>query len=115
MSRRKSAPAASSKASDRKVRFDQLQQIAKGGAFEPFCEVVPHDLTHPKNAILAIYNAGDVSAWCAGASTSSWPGLSRPSAPYLVVQGTWMPGTSPGMTTSCKFADSVARTGDAAC
>ena len=38
--------------------FDQLKQIAEGLAetFAPFCEVVLHDLTDPKNAILAIHN-----------------------------------------------------------
>lgn len=40
------------------VLFDQLKQIAEGLAetFAPFCEVVLHDLTDPKNAILAIHN-----------------------------------------------------------
>jgi len=30
----------------------------------------------------------------------SWPGLSRPSTPFLqfIRSKTWMPGTSPGMT-----------------
>lgn len=38
--------------------FDQLKQIAEGLAetFAPFCEVVLHDLTDPKHAILAIHN-----------------------------------------------------------
>ena len=38
--------------------FTQLQQIAEGlgKTFAPFCEVVVHDLTHPRNAILAIEN-----------------------------------------------------------
>ncbi|SDP90419.1 Predicted transcriptional regulator YheO, contains PAS and DNA-binding HTH domains [Rhodoferax sp. OV413] len=38
--------------------FTQLQLIAEGlgKTFAPFCEVVVHDLTHPKNAILAIEN-----------------------------------------------------------
>ncbi|MDR7378935.1 putative transcriptional regulator YheO [Rhodoferax ferrireducens] len=38
--------------------FTQLQRIAEGlgKTFAPFCEVVVHDLTHPKNAILAIEN-----------------------------------------------------------
>ncbi|OAF17689.1 helix-turn-helix transcriptional regulator [Bradyrhizobium neotropicale] len=58
MSRRKSVPSSSKAGADRKVLFDQLQQIAKGlgDTFAPFCEVVLHDLTHPKNAILAIHN-----------------------------------------------------------
>lgn len=36
----------------------QLQQIAQGlgETFAPFCEVVVHDLTHPKHAILSIHN-----------------------------------------------------------
>jgi predicted transcriptional regulator YheO len=40
------------------VLFDQLKQIAEGLAetFAPFCEVVLHDLTDPKHAILAIHN-----------------------------------------------------------
>jgi predicted transcriptional regulator YheO len=40
------------------VLFEQLKQIAHGLAdtFAPFCEVVLHDLTHPKNAIVAIHN-----------------------------------------------------------
>jgi predicted transcriptional regulator YheO len=38
--------------------FDQLKQIAKGlgQTFAPFCEVVVHDLTDPKNAIVCIEN-----------------------------------------------------------
>jgi predicted transcriptional regulator YheO len=38
--------------------FDQLQQIAQGlgETFAPFCEVVLHDLTDPRNAIVAIHN-----------------------------------------------------------
>ncbi|OAE98022.1 DNA-binding protein [Bradyrhizobium centrolobii] len=57
MSRRKST-ALSKAGADRKALFDQLQQIAKGlgETFAPFCEVVLHDLTHPKNAIVAIHN-----------------------------------------------------------
>ena len=40
------------------VLFDQLKQIAEGLAetFAPFCEVVLHDLTDAKHAILAIHN-----------------------------------------------------------
>lgn len=36
----------------------ELQNIAEGlgKTFSPFCEVVVHDLTHPKNAILSIEN-----------------------------------------------------------
>jgi predicted transcriptional regulator YheO len=36
----------------------ELKQIAEGigKTFAPFCEVVVHDLTHPKNAILSIEN-----------------------------------------------------------
>ncbi|MEK9284443.1 MULTISPECIES: helix-turn-helix transcriptional regulator [unclassified Bradyrhizobium] len=57
MSRRKPATSRSA-AADRKALFEQLEQIAKGlgDTFAPFCEVVLHDLTHPKNAILAIHN-----------------------------------------------------------
>ncbi|WGD54086.1 helix-turn-helix transcriptional regulator [Bradyrhizobium sp. CB1650] len=57
MSRRKSATSRSV-AADRKVLFEQLEQIAQGlgETFAPFCEVVLHDLTHPRNAILAIHN-----------------------------------------------------------
>jgi len=38
--------------------FEQLRRIAEGlgETFAPFCEVVLHDLTHPKNAIFAIHN-----------------------------------------------------------
>ncbi|NVK32960.1 MAG: PAS domain-containing protein, partial [Rhodobacteraceae bacterium] len=40
------------------VLLEQLDHIAKGLAetLSPFCEVVVHDLTHPENAIMAIYN-----------------------------------------------------------
>src|SRR5690349_17729727 len=51
--------ASSSKATaEQKLLFDQLRQIAQGlgETFAPFCEVVVHDLTDPKNAILAIHN-----------------------------------------------------------
>lgn len=38
--------------------LDQIKHIAQGlgDTFAPFCEVVVHDLTDPKNAILAIHN-----------------------------------------------------------
>ena len=38
--------------------LEQLDHIARGLAetLSPFCEVVVHDLTHPRNAIMAIYN-----------------------------------------------------------
>jgi predicted transcriptional regulator YheO len=38
--------------------LDQLQHVAQGlsETFAPFCEVVLHDLTDPKNSILAIHN-----------------------------------------------------------
>lgn len=38
--------------------LDQVRHIAQGlgETFAPFCEVVVHDLTDPKNAILAIHN-----------------------------------------------------------
>ncbi len=40
------------------VLLEQLDHIARGlgETLSPFCEVVVHDLTHPKNAIMAIYN-----------------------------------------------------------
>lgn len=38
--------------------LDQIKHVAQGlgDTFAPFCEVVVHDLTDPKNAILAIHN-----------------------------------------------------------
>lgn len=41
-----------------RVLLEQLDHVARGLAetLAPFCEVVVHDLTHPKNAIMAIYN-----------------------------------------------------------
>ena len=38
--------------------FDQLKALAEGisETFAPFCEVVLHDLRHPKHAILSIHN-----------------------------------------------------------
>lgn len=38
--------------------IDQLKQVAHGlgETFAPFCEVVVHDLLHPKHAIVAIHN-----------------------------------------------------------
>jgi predicted transcriptional regulator YheO len=47
-----------STAADQKPLFAQLNQIAQGlgETFAPFCEVVVHDLTDPKNAILSIHN-----------------------------------------------------------
>jgi predicted transcriptional regulator YheO len=58
MSRERSAPTSPTKAADREILFDQLKQIAQGlgETFAPFCEVVLHDLTDPKNAIMAIHN-----------------------------------------------------------
>lgn len=43
---------------DTAALFAQLEQITQGLAatFAPFCEVVLHDLTDPKNAIRAIHN-----------------------------------------------------------
>jgi predicted transcriptional regulator YheO len=56
MSRKKSA--AGQAPSERDVLFGQLKHIAQGlgQTFAPFCEVVLHDLTTPKNAIVAIHN-----------------------------------------------------------
>ena len=56
MSRKKSA--AGTAPSERDVLFGQLKHIAQGlgETFAPFCEVVLHDLTTPKNAIVAIHN-----------------------------------------------------------
>jgi len=58
MSRKKSAATSRTKSADREILFDQLKQIAQGlgETFAPFCEVVLHDLTDPKNAIVAIHN-----------------------------------------------------------
>jgi predicted transcriptional regulator YheO len=58
VSRKPPQPATSDRAADREVLFAQLKQIAQGlgETFAPFCEVVVHDLTDPKNAILAIHN-----------------------------------------------------------
>jgi predicted transcriptional regulator YheO len=58
MSRKRSAPTAPTKPAAREILFDQLKQIAQGlgETFAPFCEVVLHDLTDPKNAIVAIHN-----------------------------------------------------------
>jgi predicted transcriptional regulator YheO len=56
MSRKNSA--AGKAPSERDVLFGQLKHIAQGlgETFAPFCEVVLHDLTTPKNAIVAIHN-----------------------------------------------------------
>jgi predicted transcriptional regulator YheO len=45
-------------ARERKLLIAQLKHVAEGlgATFAPFCEVVLHDLTHPKHAILAIHN-----------------------------------------------------------
>ncbi|MCK1394485.1 PAS domain-containing protein [Bradyrhizobium sp. 1] len=58
MSRKKSATTPPPKPADRAILFDQLKQIAQGlgETFAPFCEVVLHDLTDPKKAIVAIHN-----------------------------------------------------------
>jgi predicted transcriptional regulator YheO len=56
MSRKKSG--VSNAPAKREVLFNQLKQIAQGlgETFAPFCEVVLHDLTTPRNAIVAIHN-----------------------------------------------------------
>jgi predicted transcriptional regulator YheO len=56
MSRKKST--SPKRPAGREILFDQLKQIAQGlgETFAPFCEVVLHDLTDPKNAIVAIHN-----------------------------------------------------------
>lgn len=43
---------------EHEVLLEQVKQIAKGlsDTFAPFCEVVVHDLTDPKHAILEIHN-----------------------------------------------------------
>lgn len=57
MSRSKSAASRKTTAGQ-KLLFDQLRQIAQGlgETFAPFCEVVLHDLTDPRQAIVAIHN-----------------------------------------------------------
>jgi predicted transcriptional regulator YheO len=57
MSRAKSV-APNKATAEQAVLFDQLRHIAKGlgDTFAPFCEVVLHDLTDPRNAIVAIHN-----------------------------------------------------------
>lgn len=59
VSRKQPMPTTSNKtAGDKELLFEQLKQIAQGlgETFAPFCEVVVHDLTDPKNAIVAIHN-----------------------------------------------------------
>lgn len=58
MSRKKPVPATAKKSADGEVLFDQLKRIAEGlgDTLAPFCEVVLHDLTDPKHAIVAIHN-----------------------------------------------------------
>lgn len=58
MSRKKPATDTAKTSSDGEVLFDQLKRIAEGlgETFAPFCEVVLHDLTDPKHAIVAIHN-----------------------------------------------------------
>jgi predicted transcriptional regulator YheO len=43
---------------EQNVLLEQLQHIAQGlgETFAPFCEVVVHDLMHPRHAILSIHN-----------------------------------------------------------
>lgn len=43
---------------ERAALLEQLNQVARGlgETFAPFCEVVVHDLTHPRQAIAAIHN-----------------------------------------------------------
>ncbi|PSO18764.1 PAS domain-containing protein [Bradyrhizobium sp. MOS003] len=57
MSRSKSAVARKT-TPEQKLLFDQLRQVAQGlgETFAPFCEVVLHDLTDPRQAIVAIHN-----------------------------------------------------------
>lgn len=58
MSRKKPVPATAKKSADGEILFGQLERIAQGlgETFAPFCEVVLHDLTDPKHAIVAIHN-----------------------------------------------------------
>jgi predicted transcriptional regulator YheO len=44
---------------EQNLLIDQLKQVAQGlgETFAPFCEVVVHDLLHPKHAIVAIHNS----------------------------------------------------------
>ncbi|MCP1763073.1 helix-turn-helix transcriptional regulator [Bradyrhizobium japonicum] len=58
MGRAKFTASSSKATAGQKLLFDQLQQIAQGlgETFAPFCEVVLHDLTDPKQAIVAIHN-----------------------------------------------------------
>ena len=43
---------------EQRALLEQLRQVAQGigETFAPFCEVVVHDLLHPRHAILAIHN-----------------------------------------------------------
>ena len=55
---RKRTASSESTVPERQALIEQLRQIAQrlGASFAPFCEVVLHDLSDPKNAILAIHN-----------------------------------------------------------
>lgn len=43
---------------EQRALLEQIKQVAQGigETFTPFCEVVVHDLLHPRHAILAIHN-----------------------------------------------------------
>lgn len=58
MSRKKPASGSAKRSADGEILFGQLERIAQGlgETFAPFCEVVLHDLTDPKHAIVAIHN-----------------------------------------------------------
>ena len=87
--KKKARPAAGSRGKASKetaALFDQLKQIAQGLAetFAPFCEVVLHDLTDPKNAIIAIHN--NLSARAVGGPATEL-GLARiadPQYPQII-------------------------------
>jgi len=46
------------RSAEQHVLLEQLQHVAQGlgETFAPFCEVVVHDLLHPRHAILSIHN-----------------------------------------------------------
>ena len=94
------------------VLFEQLQYVAQGlgETLAPFCEIVVHDLLHPKHAILSIHN--NLSGRQAGDPATEL-GLARiadPKFPQVIANyANQFPDGRPAKSTSIGIKDSNGR------
>jgi len=94
---------------EQNVLLEQLQHIAQGlgETFAPFCEVVVHDLMHPRHAILSIHN--NLSGRQVGdpATELGLARISDPQFPQLITNyANQFPDGRPAKSTSIGIKDS---------